>query len=89
MFDPYLLTRFQSIALPPPSRRGFLLSSSPRSVDLDIPLLASYAFGTSKVNARIDIGRRDEWKSLGSGEGRELSVWTAFLRGAVRRHGVR
>ncbi|KIK78990.1 hypothetical protein PAXRUDRAFT_834327 [Paxillus rubicundulus Ve08.2h10] len=84
-----MTTKRPSIALPPPSRRRFLLSSSPRLVDLDIPLLASYVLGTSKVNARIDIGRRDEWKSLGSGEGRELSVWTALLRGAVRRHGVR
>ncbi|KAF9229132.1 hypothetical protein BS17DRAFT_689440 [Gyrodon lividus] len=78
-----------SIALAPPSKRGFLLSSSPRLVDLDVHLLASYAPGTTKVNARIDIGRRDEWKGLGSGEGRELSVWTASLRGVVRRHGIR
>lgn len=41
------------------------------------------------MNARIDLGRRDGWKSLGSGEGRELSVWNAALRGAVRRHGIR
>ncbi|KIJ68602.1 hypothetical protein HYDPIDRAFT_106814 [Hydnomerulius pinastri MD-312] len=81
--------RKPSIALPPPSRRGFLLSSPPRLVNLDIPLLWSYAPGTTKVNARVDLGRRDEWKNLGNGEGRELSVWTASLRGAVKRHGIR
>ncbi|KAF9244566.1 hypothetical protein BU15DRAFT_41957 [Melanogaster broomeanus] len=80
--------RRPSIALPPPSGRRFSLSSSPRLINLDVPLLASYAPGTSKVNARIDIGRRDEWRSLGGGEGRELSVCTAFLRGVVRHQGI-
>lgn len=39
--------------------------------------------------ARIDLGRRDGWKSLGNGEGRELSVWNAALKGAVRLQGIR
>lgn len=83
-----LPTVFEAIALPP-KRSTFSFSASPRLIDLDVPLLSSYVPGTSKINARIDLGRRDGWKSLGSGEGRELSVWNAALRGAVRRHGIR
>ncbi|KAN0100500.1 hypothetical protein V8E55_000484 [Tylopilus felleus] len=81
-------TLVSAIALPP-KRSTFSFSASPRLIDLDVPLLSSYVPGTSKINARIDLGRRDGWKSLGSGEGRELSVWNAALRGAVRRHGIR
>ncbi|KAF8445803.1 putative adipose-regulatory protein-domain-containing protein [Boletus edulis BED1] len=77
-----------AIALPP-KRATFSLSAVPRLIDLDVPLLSSYVPETSRMNARIDIGRRDGWKSLGNGEGRELSVWNAALRGAVRRHGIR
>lgn len=78
----------EAIALPP-KPVTFSFSSLPRLIDLDVPLLASYVPGTSKMNARIDLGRRDGWKSLGNGEGRELSVWNAALRGTVRRHGIR
>ncbi|KAF8560232.1 hypothetical protein OG21DRAFT_1473689 [Imleria badia] len=77
-----------AIALPP-KRATFSFSTIPRLINLDVPLLSSHVPGTSKMNARIDLGRRDGWKSLGNGEGRELSVWNAVLRGAVRRHGIR
>ncbi|KAH0838192.1 putative adipose-regulatory protein-domain-containing protein [Lanmaoa asiatica] len=76
-----------AIALPP--KRATFSFGIPRLIDLDVPLLSSYLPGTPKMNARIDLGRRDGWKSLGNGEGRELSVWNAALRGAIRRHGIR
>lgn len=79
--------RRPAIALPP--RRSYLLSSSPPLISLDIVLLTSYAPGTSRVNARVEIGRRDGWRKLGGGEGRELSVATASLRGTVQYQGVR
>lgn len=82
-----LLTIFEAIALPP-KRAAFSFSAIPRLIDLDVPLLSSYVPGTPKMNARIDLGRRDGWKSLGNGEARELSVWNAALRGAVRRQGI-
>jgi hypothetical protein len=41
------------------------------------------------VIANIEVGRRDHWRSLGAGEGRELSVLSANLRGTLRHKGVR
>ena len=84
----FLLTIFESIALPP-KHSTFSFSAIPRLIDLDVPLLSSYVPGTSNMIARIDLGRRDGWKSLGNGEGRELSVWNAALKGAVRLQGIR
>lgn len=83
-----LLTILEAIVLPP-KRATFSFSTIPRLIDLDVPLLSSYVPGTSHISARIDLGRKDGWKSLGTGEGRELSVWNAALRGVVRRHGIR
>ena len=39
--------------------------------------------------AKVELGRRDGWKSLGEGHGRELSVLTATLRGNIRLEGLR
>lgn len=83
-----LLTILEAIVLPS-KRATFSFSTIPRLIDLDVPLLSSYVPGTSHISARIDLGRKDGWKSLGTGEGRELSVWNAALRGVVRRHGIR
>ncbi|EGO05179.1 hypothetical protein SERLA73DRAFT_174147 [Serpula lacrymans var. lacrymans S7.3] len=77
------------IALPPSSGYIPFFSSPARLVDMDIPLLLSYVTGVSRVIAKIELGRRDGWKSIGTGEGRELSVVSASLRGIVRRHGIR
>jgi len=43
----------------------------------------------SRVNAHIQLGRKDSWRSVGKGEGRELAVYAAFIRGDVRPHGLR
>lgn len=79
--------RKPAIVLPP--RRSYLYSSPPPLISLDILFLSSYTPGTSRVNARVEIGRQDEWRKLGGGEGRELSVATAYLEGTVRYQGVR
>lgn len=84
----FLLTILEAIVLPP-KRATLSFFTVPRLIDLNVPLLTSYVPGTSNMNARIDLGRRDDWKSLGNGEGRELSVWNASLNGVVRRHGIR
>lgn len=39
--------------------------------------------------ARVEVGRRDLWKTLGRGEGRELSVYSASLVGSVRHSGIK
>ena len=58
-------------------------------MDLVIPLITSFTPGTSRVMAKVELGRRDGWKSLGEGHGRELSVLTATLRGNIRTEGLR
>lgn len=58
-------------------------------MDIKIPLLASYTPGTSFVNAFVEVGRKDGWKAVGSGEGRELSVYSASLQGIVSHQGFR
>ncbi|KAK0464971.1 putative adipose-regulatory protein-domain-containing protein [Desarmillaria tabescens] len=71
-----------------PSRPSFF-SGKPSTFNIDIPLLHSYTFGTSNANAHIQLGRQDGWKTLGSGEGRELSVSDAYLRGILVHRGIR
>jgi len=39
--------------------------------------------------AYVEVGRRDGWKSLGSGQGKEISVIAASVRGTVVHHGIR
>ncbi|KAI6031624.1 putative adipose-regulatory protein-domain-containing protein [Pisolithus microcarpus] len=67
--------RRPAIALP--SRRSYLYSSPPLLINLD------------RSTHLVEIGRRDEWRKLGGGEGRELSVATSSLKGTVRYQGVR
>ncbi|KAJ7706327.1 putative adipose-regulatory protein-domain-containing protein [Mycena rosella] len=71
-----------------PSRVSFY-SRTPVVLDVYVPLLASYAAGASHVIATVQVGRRDNWKSLGNEQGRELSVVAASLRGVVVHHGIR
>lgn len=75
--------------LPPSSSIISFWSRTPRLLEIIIPLVSSTVIKTYSVNARVEIGRRDAWKSLGMGEGRELSVHTAFLRGEMRPQGLR
>lgn len=65
------------------------LLGSPSTIKVDIPLLFQFTFGTSVVNARLELGRSDGWKSIGNGQGRELSVLEATLKGTVRPRGIR
>lgn len=61
----------------------------PGTSKLTIPLIDSFLTGSSSVIAKVDLGRRDGWMGLGRGEGRELSVYSATLRGNLRHRGTR
>ncbi|KAJ6621590.1 hypothetical protein B0H10DRAFT_2016555 [Mycena sp. CBHHK59/15] len=78
--------RRPAIVIPP---RLSFFSTSPAVINVDVPLLSSYASSSSYVIAIVEIGRRDSWKSLGKAEGRELSVASASIRGVVVHHGIR
>ena len=56
---------------------------------MDILLVPSFSIDSKSAIARVELGRRDQWKSIGSGEGRELTVFSAVLRGVVVHKGVR
>lgn len=78
--------RRPAIAYPP---RASFLRRKPTAISLTVPMLASFLPVTSKIVAFVEVGRRDGWKSLGSGEGKEISVIVASLRGSVVHHGIR
>jgi len=61
----------------------------PGTSKLKVPLIDSFVTGSNSVLAKIDLGRRDGWKGIGRGEGRELSVYSATLKGTLRHRGVR
>ncbi|KAI9513040.1 hypothetical protein F5148DRAFT_1158281 [Russula earlei] len=82
---PLATVRKPAILLPPSS----FLWSNPSTMTLQIPLLSRYVSGVSRLTARVELGRQDGWKSIGSGEGKELSVLTAFIQGSVRPQGIR
>ena len=54
-----------------------------------MPLLESFETGSSGLFARVEIGRQDHWKLLGTGQGQELSVISASLQGIAVPHGIR
>ncbi|KAG0696024.1 putative adipose-regulatory protein-domain-containing protein [Suillus ampliporus] len=70
--------RKPAIVLPPAKSRLAWVLSSAQLVNLDVLFLESHAPGASHG-----------WRALGNGEGRELSVLSASLRGIVKRHGIR
>ncbi|KAG7450669.1 uncharacterized protein BT62DRAFT_927940 [Guyanagaster necrorhizus] len=80
------VVRRPAIVLPP---HAFFFSGKPSSFNIDIQLLHSYTFGTNYANAHVQLGRQDGWKTLGSGQGRELAVSDASLRGVLVHRGMR
>ncbi|KAI9445317.1 putative adipose-regulatory protein-domain-containing protein [Lactarius indigo] len=77
--------RKPAIILPPSSFRW----SNPTTTTLKIPLLTRYVSGVSRVSVRVELGRQDGWRSIGSGAGKELSVLTALIEGRLRPRGIR
>lgn len=56
---------------------------------MNLPLVTKLVTGREDIIAHVELGRNDGWRSLGFGEGRELSVYSAFLRGDVHPQGLR
>ncbi|PCH33752.1 hypothetical protein WOLCODRAFT_94101 [Wolfiporia cocos MD-104 SS10] len=81
--------RKPAIVLPRSSAPWSFLYNWPGTVDLRIIMLKSFAIEASRAIARVEIGRKDQWRSLWNGEGREISVLTAVLRGSVVHKGIR
>ncbi|KAF9076132.1 putative adipose-regulatory protein-domain-containing protein [Rhodocollybia butyracea] len=78
--------RRPALVIPPKST---FFSSKPHLITIDIPMLDSFVTGTSQVVADVMIGRQDVWKNIGNGEGRELSVFSASLKGILVHKGFR
>ena len=79
----------QALVLPlTPGIMSFIFRS-PSMQDFSLPLLSEFQPTSSHLVARLEIGRKDGWRALGSGEGRELSVYSAVIRGEVRPKGLR
>ncbi|KAG8979856.1 hypothetical protein FRB90_007868, partial [Tulasnella sp. 427] len=53
-----------------------------------VPLFDSLVPTYSNVRARIEVGRPDSWTSVGKGEGKELAVVEAFIKGNVKLRGL-
>lgn len=49
----------------------------------------SLVTGAKELQARVELGRSDGWKSLGTGQGREISIRSARIEGIVRPEGIR
>ncbi|KAI8981256.1 hypothetical protein BD414DRAFT_464337 [Trametes punicea] len=81
--------RKPAIVLPPIASPWSFLYNRPGTVDLNIPMLQNFVIGTTRALARVEVGRRDQWKTLGEGHGREVSVLSGYIRGVVLHHGVR
>jgi len=61
----------------------------PGTSKLKVSLMDNFVTESNSVVAKVDLGRRDGWKGIGRGEGRELSVYYATLRGVLRHRGIR
>jgi len=82
----YAHSVFKAVAVAP--RSWWILGPS-NVITVDIPLLEAFVPGSQSLIADVKIGRKDNWKSLGNGEMRELSVVSASLNGLVVPHGIR
>ncbi|KAI0036639.1 hypothetical protein K488DRAFT_28500, partial [Vararia minispora EC-137] len=81
-----LITVRKPVILLPPASSIF---SKPKTASLTVPLLTEYIAGSSKAIARVELGRKDHWKNLGPGQGREVSVLAVTLEGVLKYHGIR
>lgn len=72
----------------PPSLPGRLLSRSALA-KITIPVFEDLVPAYSTLRAKVEIGRADGWRSLGTGAGKELTIAEAYLHAAVKLRGIR
>jgi len=56
---------------------------------MNVPLLDYFVFTSSNLAATVQIGRADSWSAIGAGQGREVNILFASLKGLVIPHGIR
>ena len=76
----------KAIILEPPSS---WLYGKPRTIRMNVPLLDSFVTTSSNLAATVDIGRTDSWATVGTGQGREVNIVFASLKGLAIPHGIR
>ncbi|KZW02661.1 hypothetical protein EXIGLDRAFT_759784 [Exidia glandulosa HHB12029] len=76
-----------SVILPP--KTSLLSLRTPQTVVHHVQLLKDFVPGATRLLASVEIGRKDMWRSLGTGAGREVTVFEAYLVGEVKLSGVR
>jgi len=73
-----------------PSISDYLPAFSPNIMDSSIKVIDSFVPKTSaRVHAHIELGRRDNWQTIGAGRGQELTVRQAFLLARLKPVGSR
>ncbi|KAF7800046.1 hypothetical protein EIP86_011289 [Pleurotus ostreatoroseus] len=81
--------RRAALVLPPMANPLSFMLGQMRTIQLNVPMISSMEPGVNTLIAQVELGRRDQWKTIGNGEGRELSVLSALLRGVVVHEGFR
>ncbi|KAF8314311.1 hypothetical protein DL93DRAFT_2058395, partial [Clavulina sp. PMI_390] len=68
-----------------------MYSGALRTHTVRIPLMESFSASSyaTSLRARLQVGRSDAWKGIGNGEGRELVIVEAYIRGIPRMSGIR
>jgi hypothetical protein len=65
------------------------LYRKPKTIRMNVPLLDSFVTTSSILAATVDIGRADSWTTIGAGQGREVNILFASLKGIAIPHGIR
>ncbi|KAH7104217.1 hypothetical protein BKA62DRAFT_693896 [Auriculariales sp. MPI-PUGE-AT-0066] len=73
-----------SIITPP---RTWLVS--PSTIQHSLLLIPEMIPTASRLLAHVEVGRKDSWRSIGTGEGREVGIVKAWLVGHVKLSGLR
>ncbi|KAI0094787.1 putative adipose-regulatory protein-domain-containing protein [Irpex rosettiformis] len=81
--------RRPALALPSNKAPWSFLFGARNTITIDVPLFSNILFESTAAIAFVEVGRSDHWRSLGRGEGRELTVSSAILRGVVVHKGLR